>query len=468
MAWRWKASFFPWTSGETVDANVTKVLGTAPNESAAGRLAAALTKFGDVATPVLTAESVNQSGDSHAVVTNATYGNSAIRTRGDVAWVTATGFAVPGSAMTLTAAYDAAKTAASAGAAMALTSGERTTLAAAIEAAIINELDGTAVMQASADLIASDMTTTDLTVAAIASAVRDAILNRVLSGNHDTAGTTGKLIQDGATAANLATANAVLAKLDTGLVADGVVYQWTANALELGPSGGLTVGQAASLAAIEEDTGTTLPAKIAALDVGSGTGPYSCTWTVTDGTSNLQNAIVSFWLNGVLKGHGTTNSDGEVSMSLGSETGTVTYDVAISCEGYVFTGTTHAVSSTIGTWTKTFAMTALVSTPSVEPDSVTVRWRVKKGNRQWAGAGEATVYIQIVDGPGTDGIIWHGDNEDFDSDTTDADGYVEFTEVPVPCTLGVRTGTGRQLRMVEIPSTATGVYDAGELISHDA
>jgi len=85
---------------------------------------------------------------------------------------------------------------AAAGAAMTLTSGELTTLAAAIEAAIINELDGTAVMQAIADLIASDMTTTDLTVAAIASACRDAILNRVLSGNHDTAGTPGKLLQN--------------------------------------------------------------------------------------------------------------------------------------------------------------------------------------------------------------------------------------------------------------------------------
>jgi hypothetical protein len=78
---------------------------------------------------------------------------------------------------------------------MTLTSGERTTLAAAIEAAIINELDGTAVMQAIADLIASDMTTGDLSVAAIATATRDAILNRVLAGNHDTASTVGLLLQ---------------------------------------------------------------------------------------------------------------------------------------------------------------------------------------------------------------------------------------------------------------------------------
>lgn len=39
----------------------------------------------------------------------------AIRDHGDIAWITATGFAVPGSAMTLTAAYDAAKNAMQAG-----------------------------------------------------------------------------------------------------------------------------------------------------------------------------------------------------------------------------------------------------------------------------------------------------------------------------------------------------------------
>jgi len=88
MSWRWKADFFPWTSGETVDANVTKVLGTAPTEGAAGRLAAALTKFGDVATPVMTAETVNQSGDSYAVVTHVDYGNAAILAQGNAAWVT--------------------------------------------------------------------------------------------------------------------------------------------------------------------------------------------------------------------------------------------------------------------------------------------------------------------------------------------------------------------------------------------
>lgn len=41
-----------------------------------------------------------------------------------------------------------------------------------------------------------------------------------------------------ATATSLAAAKAILDKIDSGLVADGLVYQFTANMLELGPSGG--------------------------------------------------------------------------------------------------------------------------------------------------------------------------------------------------------------------------------------
>lgn len=87
----------------------------------------------------------------------------------------------------------------------------------AIEAALVNEGDATALLQAIGDKIAADLTAGDLTAVAIASAVRtnltveldridatfsslpnstrDAILDRVLSGNHDTDGTVGKLLQ---------------------------------------------------------------------------------------------------------------------------------------------------------------------------------------------------------------------------------------------------------------------------------
>jgi hypothetical protein len=159
---------------------------------------------------------------------------------------TATGFAVPGSAM-------------------ALTSGERTTLAAAIEAAIINELDGTAVMQAIADLIASDMTTGDLSVVAIATATRDAILNRVLAGNHDTASTVGLLLQYlDATISSRHASGAAVAKSPATLAAADVtgnlpadVKAWNAGALPTIGTSTLTeanVRTAVGLAAANLDT----------------------------------------------------------------------------------------------------------------------------------------------------------------------------------------------------------------------
>lgn len=48
--------------------DTTAILGTALTETGAGRLAAAAVKFGDVATPVTTAASVNQTGDSYGLL----------------------------------------------------------------------------------------------------------------------------------------------------------------------------------------------------------------------------------------------------------------------------------------------------------------------------------------------------------------------------------------------------------------
>lgn len=70
-----------------------------------------------------------------------------------------------------------------------------TNLVAEIEAALIDDGDATALLQAIADKLATDFDLGDLTAATIASAVREAILDRVLSGNHDTAGTVGGMLQ---------------------------------------------------------------------------------------------------------------------------------------------------------------------------------------------------------------------------------------------------------------------------------
>jgi len=74
------------------EVDLTHIMGTILTEGGTGRLAAALITLLDVATPALTAASVNQTGDAYAVVNNYAYGNAAIITHGDSAWITATGF----------------------------------------------------------------------------------------------------------------------------------------------------------------------------------------------------------------------------------------------------------------------------------------------------------------------------------------------------------------------------------------
>ena len=61
-------------------ANITQILATALTETSGGYLAAALKKILDVATPVFTAESVNQSANNNTILASGTYGLSALKT----------------------------------------------------------------------------------------------------------------------------------------------------------------------------------------------------------------------------------------------------------------------------------------------------------------------------------------------------------------------------------------------------
>ena len=123
-----------------------------------------------------------------------------------------------------------------------------TALPGMVEAAFVNEADSTAAMQALADKIAGDLVVGDLTAMAIASAVRvnlatelaridvdissrlatsgytappsatenrDAVLDRALAGNHDTAGTPGAFLQ---VISTLLTAGGYTAPPDTAAI----------------------------------------------------------------------------------------------------------------------------------------------------------------------------------------------------------------------------------------------------------
>lgn len=171
------------------------------------------------------------------------------------------------------------------------------------------------------------------------------------------------------TGVNSTTAQAACAAALAAYNASTLTSQGVRDAMKLAPTAGDPAAGSLDkhLDGILEDTGTTLPAQIAALDISAGTGTYACTWTVDDGSTALEGATVSFWLAGVLRGTGTTNASGQVPMSLDAGT----YTVAISLSGYTFASTTHTVSATASTWTKTFSMTAIVFSPTPDADQVT-------------------------------------------------------------------------------------------------
>ncbi len=205
-------------------------------------------------------------------------------------------------------------------------------------------------------------------------------------------------------------------------------------------------------------------AAIAAAGLTGAGGIYTQTVTVTsDGTTAIPNATVELWSGAVLVSTKKTSVLGVASPSCNA--GSFTLKVLAS--GY--NDYSAALNDVAGNTTvPTITLSAITSPASTEPDTVTVRWRVKKTDRTYCGAGDATVYLQIIKGPGTAGFIYHGDNLDFDSEETDANGYVNFTNVPVSCTVAVKTGTSRKVYLVEIPADATSPYDAGEIVSHDA
>lgn len=151
---------------------------------------------------------------------------------------------------------------------------------------------------------------------------------------------------------------------------DAGVARFTANALEQAPGGGgggdaTEANQTAILAALTTidgivdailvDTGTTLPAAIAAIDAGSGSGAYAITVTVTDGTDPLEGATVRL-IEGVNNFVATTDASGNASFSLDA----ATYAVTVTKAGYSFTPATRTVTGTqTGTLVNDLEMAAI-------------------------------------------------------------------------------------------------------------
>jgi hypothetical protein len=196
--------------------------------------------------------------------------------------------AAPGDAMTLTAGQrvklDASQpdyAPAKAGDAMVLTDAARLALAAAIEAELMDEGTGGAFMAAIAEKLAEEFDIEELSIAAIANATGTYMLNAVLAGNFDIAGSVGKKLQ---ALPDSGTVNTVAPDNDT----IAAIHAKTTN---LPPSPAAT-GDIPSAAAVASATRTELATELGRVDVAVSTR------NATEPPSTAQIAA-AVWANGV-------------------------------------------------------------------------------------------------------------------------------------------------------------------------
>jgi len=227
---------------------------------------------------------------------------------------------------------------------------------------------------------------------------------------------------------------------------DAGVSQFTANALELAPSGsGATAEEvriemdsnSTQLAAIVEDTGTTLPGLIDGL---TGEDAYTGTLTVDDGAGTvLEGAVVNARRGGVLKASGTTDASGEITDWV---FGAYTYDLSVRLDGYQPATDTIAVSA--DAWTKTISLTAIAVTAS-EPDMCTGYGSVY--DEDGALEPDAIIYCKIVTWDSTINAGYSFDRATR-STTSDANGLYQFTNMFQGATYAVWRGNGDPVNSV--------------------
>jgi hypothetical protein len=231
-----------------------------------------------------------------------------------------------------------------------LTAAERTAIAAAVEAAILNEGDGQAVQQAIVNKInATDTNLAGLTLSAIAAAVWDA-----LTSGMTTASSIGKLILDNLNAA--ITTRPTAAEIETQLS---------------GTHGSGAWGGAAS----------------------TGTGAFSVIVHVTDGTINLPNARVRV-SGGPTAASGFTASTGLITLGLDGGT----YTLVVTKGGYTYTPTPQTVAAD---GTIDVVMTA-ATTPTTTPTQCTGQLVTKDGQGNLAPG--VDVHFGFVSWNGTGGV----------------------------------------------------------------
>ena len=186
---------------------------------------------------------------------------------------------------------------------------------------------------------------------------------------------------------------------------------------------------------------------------GAGSGAWTVTITVDDGTNPLEGAKVRM-TQGAETYLATTNASGIAVFSLD----TFTWTVVITKPLYTFTSTTLAVAADTA---QTYSMTA-ESIPASNPGQVTGFLHVYDEN----GAVEASVTISLrtLSSPG-EGMALDAATR---TATSDANGLVTFINLFVGTTYDIRRGTDRPWKSVSIPSTASGSIALDNILGVDS
>lgn len=261
----------------------------------------------------------------------------------------------------------------------------------------------------------------------------------------------------------MADVKAVTDHLATAIELDGSVYRFTANALELAPSSSGGDATAANqttiishLTAIKgagfggsTDSLEAISDAVAGLAVSSGSGAYTITITVNDGTTALQGAIVRV-TEGVTTITGTTNASGVVVFALDA----ASWSLAITKPGYSYTPTTLTVS---GTASFTRSMTAVTPASPAAP-TLSTGTIICYGTDGLPESG-AKVYVVLVSGPGDAGAALDGAETTL---TANGSGVATHTGFVRGAVYKARRGTSGTWQRFTVPDAAS--FDIAELI----
>lgn len=219
------------------------------------------------------------------------------------------------------------------------------------------------------------------------------------------------------------------------------------------------------LDAVLEDTGTTLPAQIAALELdlallaGSGNNTIQFAVTDEDTAAPVQNAQIDLRLNGTLKATGDTEADGALAGNGLAVEATGDYELAITCAGY--NSHTETLTVTAGTNATHAVELSPLDLQASSPGLTTLYWTAYKSTRVLAGANEVTLYLKSATGrAGGSGVALQSD---WSTGATNASGIAQFTNCVKGASYLAKVGDHGREFTVRIPASAGASYSGGDI-----